>query len=220
MPTVPVDLRAIVDAFHWAYYYGPGGPEARARLYEDTYWMGVRCQKCPLDLWMYQEILCKVRPATVIETGTLYGGSALFLAHVLDLLGAGHVLTIDVTPQPERPLHPRITYVAGSSTDPAVFETDILPTLCAPVLVVLDSDHARDHVRREIALYAPLVTVGSYLIVEDTNVHGHPVEPDHVPGPYEAVDEFLAREPAFERDYGRERFLMTFNPGGYLLRTR
>jgi cephalosporin hydroxylase len=139
---------------------------------------------------------------------------------MLDLLGAGHVLTIDVTPQPERPVHPRITYVAGSSTDPAVLETDVLPTLCAPVLVVLDSDHARDHVRREIALYAPFVTVGSYLIVEDTNVRGHPVEPDHIPGPHEAVEEFPAREPAFERDYGRERFLMTFNPGGYLLRTR
>ena len=87
-------------------------------------------------------------------------------------------------------------------------------------MVILDSDHRKDHVVDELRLYSPLVTKGSYLIVEDTNINGRPVFPGFGPGPAEAVDDFLAATTAFERDLSRERFFVTFNPGGYLRRVQ
>ena len=85
-------------------------------------------------------------------------------------------------------------------------------------MVILDSDHSRDHVLRELELYAPLVTPGCYVVVEDTNVNGHPVVPRFGPGPMEAVQEYLATTDAFEVDRSREKLLLTFNPSGYLRR--
>jgi len=85
-------------------------------------------------------------------------------------------------------------------------------------LVILDSDHSKAHVLQEMELYAPMISVGSYLIVEDTNLHGHPVLPEFGPGPMEAVAEFLPKNPDFIVDRSREKFFMTFNPGGYLKR--
>jgi cephalosporin hydroxylase len=83
---------------------------------------------------------------------------------------------------------------------------------------VLDSDHACEHVLAELEAYGPLVTPGCYLIVEDTNVNGHPVLAEHGPGPAEAVETFLATGAIFDVDRDRERLLLTFNPGGYLRR--
>ena len=85
-------------------------------------------------------------------------------------------------------------------------------------MVVLDSDHTRDHVAEELRLYAPLVTSGCYLVVEDTNVNGNPVLPEFGPGPQEAVAEFLAQTDDFEVDHEREKLMLTFNPNGYLRR--
>ena len=85
-------------------------------------------------------------------------------------------------------------------------------------MVVLDSDHSQENVLRELEVYAPLVTPGQYLVVEDTNVNGHPVLPEHGPGPYEAVQQFLAGTSDFEFDPQCERFLFTQNPGGWLRR--
>ena len=85
-------------------------------------------------------------------------------------------------------------------------------------MVILDSDHRKDNVLAELRAYSPLVQPGDYLIVEDTNVNGHPLVPDFGPGPMEAVDEFLATDDSFEIDPAREKFYMTFNPRGYLRR--
>jgi len=88
------------------------------------------------------------------------------------------------------------------------------------VLVLLDSDHSKDHVLAELRAYSGFVTAGSYLIVEDTNIGGHPVSTDAGPGPMEAVDEFLAENRTFAIDESKEKFFLTFNPRGYLRRTR
>jgi cephalosporin hydroxylase len=87
-------------------------------------------------------------------------------------------------------------------------------------MVMLDSDHTAAHVRQELGLYSDLVTVGSHLIVEDTNVNGHPVAPEFGPGPAEAVADFLAADGRFEVDRGAERLLFSMNPGGFLVRLR
>jgi cephalosporin hydroxylase len=86
-------------------------------------------------------------------------------------------------------------------------------------MVILDSDHSFGHVLSELRSYAPLVSTGCYLIVEDTNVNAHPVRPDFGPGPMEAVRMFLAEDGGFVVDDSREKLLMTFNPGGYLRRS-
>lgn len=212
------DEKAIVEAFHRLYY---DGPEGEGRVHHRTRWMGVPCLKTPLDLWIYQEILFEIRPDLVVETGTHLGGSALFLAHMLDLLGHGEIVSIDVLDAPGRPGHPRIRYVRGSSADEAVVRGALTGRSEGEIrLVILDSDHSRDHVRRELELFAPVVSKGSYLVVEDSNVHGHPVLPEHGPGPAEAIAAFLPAHPEYARDASREKFLLTYNPGGYLKRVR
>jgi cephalosporin hydroxylase len=110
--------------------------------------------------WVYQELLYEVRPHLVIETGTYAGGSALYLAHVLDILGQGTVVTIDIE-QRLRPTHPRITYVHGSRSDPAVAAAMQREHPADRVAVILDADHTEAHVRQELALFAPRVNVGS-----------------------------------------------------------
>lgn len=199
----------VTDAFHRLYY--------DSAVRKDTYWLGTRAQKCPLDLWIYQEILHETRPDLILETGTAHGGSALYLASVCDLLSRGEIVTVDISPIEGRPEHPRITYLTGSSTAGEVVE-EIERHVAGHerVLVILDSDHSRDHVLDELRTYSRWVSTGSYLIVEDTNVNGHPALPEHGPGPTEAVEEFLAETDEFELDAAREKFFLTFNPRGFL----
>ena len=85
--------------------------------------------------------------------------------------------------------------------------------------MILDSNHAMPHVLQECRVYSEFVTPGSYLIVEDTNINGHPVFPHSGPGPMEAVRAFLAENPDFHADRSREKYLLSFNPGGFLRRT-
>ncbi|MHA6792342.1 CmcI family methyltransferase [Pseudonocardia bannensis] len=203
----------VLDAFHRLYY------DLRERTRENNSWLGVKIWKCPLDLWVYQELLYRVRPDLVVETGTYKGGSAYFMAGIFDLMGYGRVLTVDVDEDGDRPEHDRIEYVTGSSLDPAVLaQVREEAARNKTVLVILDSDHHCDHVLAELREYSGIVTPGSYLIVEDTNINGHPVRAEYGPGPREAVDIFLADARDFVPDAACEKFLLTWNAGGYLRR--
>jgi cephalosporin hydroxylase len=209
-PPTPAVRDTIVRQFHRLYYH------SYAQTWKDTVYRGVTIWKCPLDLWLYQEMLHDLRPDLIVETGTAFGGSAYYLANLCDTLDTGRIITIDVEPQPNRPEHPRISYVTASSTDPAVVEQVRSAAGDGTVLVILDSDHSKGHVLDELRAYADIVSVGSYVVVEDTNVNGHPAYPEFGPGPMEAVDAFLAEDDRFVIDEGREKFFMTFNPRGYL----
>ncbi len=215
---MPHRLRSsgeIVDRFHRLYF----DAHLRGGTWADTRWLGIPVAKCPLDLWVYQEIVHETRPELLVETGTYTGGSALFFASLFDLLGAGQVVTVDTDIHEARPEHERITYLSGSSIEPRIVEqVAALAAGAERVLVVLDSDHRREHVLAELRAYADIVTPGSYLIVEDTNVNGHPVAPEFGPGPLEAVERFLAEDDRFAVDRSREKFLLTFNPSGFLRR--
>jgi cephalosporin hydroxylase len=208
--------QMVIEGFHELYY---NGSTDEGEIFTRTYWMGVPCLKCPLDLWIYQEIIAEIRPDILIETGTYMGGSALFLAHMLDLIGKGEVISIDIASCAARPLHPRINYIQGSSTDANLIDSllKIRPDN-ETRLVILDSDHSKSHVLQELNVLAPYVSLGSYLIVEDTNINGHPTYPSFGEGPYEAVEEFLTTNKSFVVDKTREKFLLTFNPNGYLRR--
>lgn len=184
-----------------------------------TSFLGIQTLKYPSDLWVYQEIVSELLPDLIVETGTWHGGSALFLAVVCDGLDHGRVISIDIDPGQPLPEHERITYMRGSSIDPTVLawvreQAGRVET----VMVILDADHSRDHVLAELEAYGDVVTPGSYLIVEDTNVNGHPVLPGHGPGPGEAVERFLRGDARFVADRSRERLFITANPGGFLRR--
>jgi len=209
-PVGPRVDQSVVDAFHQIAY--------ERQL---VWWMGVDMQKYPTDLLMYQEILYECRPDLIIECGTWHGGSALYLAHLCDLMQHGMVVTVDVNRFLGFPQHPRILYVTGSSVDQKIVDQVKLTAQgFRAIMVILDSDHSKAHVLRELELYSPLVTPRQYLIVEDTDVHGHPVRLDHPAGPFEAVESWLPKNEGFVRDEACERFLMTLNPGGYLRRIR
>jgi cephalosporin hydroxylase len=117
----------------------------------------------------------------------------------------------------------RVDFMLGSSTDPALVAKIAERVKGKKVVVLLDSDHSAPHVRRELEMYAPLVNVGSYIIVQDSNVNGHPVLPNFAGGqggPWEAVEQSLKSNDNFEIDKTRERLLLTFVPNGYLKRIK
>jgi cephalosporin hydroxylase len=207
--------RSVDDEFLVGYYNDDH------KTWRNTYWLGVETQKCPADMWVFQEIMQETRPDLIIEAGTNMGGSALFFASMFDLLGGGEIITIDVLAHSLRPEHPRITYLQGSSTDHGIIEEVTRRAKAAQrVMVVLDSDHSKAHVLDELRQLGPLVSPGCYLIVEDTIVNGNPVLPAFGPGPAEAVEQFLGSEGTpFIVDREREKFHLTFNRGGYLRRT-
>jgi cephalosporin hydroxylase len=211
----PQTEQDVIDRFHRLYYdAGQFG-----KTLKSTFWLGVPTAKCPLDLWVYQEILFELRPDVIIETGTARGGSALFLASMCDLIGNGRIITIDIQRPATLPTHARIQYLHGSSVAPPIVQSVRAQVGASDrVMVILDSDHSHSHVLQELRTYAPLVTRGSYLVVEDTDVNGHPVYPDHGPGPTEAIQEFLQESREFVIDREKEKFLMTLNPQGYLRR--
>ncbi len=196
-------------------------------------WMGQGILKYPSDLMIYQEIIWDVKPELIIECGTYAGGTTLFLAHMLDLLGDNPisiVMSIDPYDHPPRREHPRIKYIQGSSTEYSVVQQIEKEKrnrwrggYPVPTLVILDSDHSAPHVLNELKLYSPFVSVGSYIIVEDSNVNGHPVFPDHGPGPMEAMAEWWNTTDAkhfFRVDHSREHFLISANPNGFIQRTK
>jgi cephalosporin hydroxylase len=205
--------RRIAQAFHQRYYADA------AHTWKATTWLGVTVHKNPCDLWIMQELITKARPDWIIECGTLYGGSALFLASVCALLEHGHVLSIDTTPLARRPLHPRLRYRLGDALAPDTLRWVRGQVAGGTCMVILDDDHHAPHVLAELRAYSPFVSRGQYCIVEDGNLNGYPVEPQFGPGPREALQQWFREDhPPFEIDGQCEKHGLTFNPSGYLRR--
>jgi len=183
-------------------------------------WLGHPIWQNILDLWTIQETLHEIQPDLLIESGTHRGGSALFFAHLFDLMGKGRVVTIDVD-QRHEVTHPRITFLTGNSTTPDTLQqirraVDAVP---GPVMVILDSDHHSSHVAMEMEAYSRFVTVDSYMLVQDGVIDIMPTLRSDRPGPLPAIRQFLRGHPEFEIDRSRSsRFLVTHHPLGWLRR--
>ncbi len=221
MVASPKNEAEIIKNFHQLLYL------SKIWSPETTYprWRGIQIAKHPNDIMSIQQILWETKPGLYIETGTYHGGSALFVADMMDIMGIdqGKVISIDKDHPADLPDHPRIIYHTGSSvgdgTKRFLKEDGIMDT-DERIMVSLDSDHSKSYVLRELALYAALVSPGCYLIVEDTAFNGHPISPEFGPGPMEALDEWLPTEMGqrFSVDRYRELGLVTSNPRGFLRR--
>jgi cephalosporin hydroxylase len=205
----------------------------RTRYVYNFTWLGRPIIQLPQDILAMQEIIHQVRPDLIVETGIAHGGALVFYSSMLDLVDVpeGLVVGVDVEIRPHNraaleahPTFGRMRLIEGSSTDPAVVaQVRALARGRRRILVTLDSSHTHDHVLRELELYSPLVTRGSYLVVFDTAVEQLPKElyPDRPWGPgnspLSAVQSFLRTSERFVVDRAIDQKLaLTAAPGGYL----
>jgi cephalosporin hydroxylase len=204
----------------------------RYRWLHQNSWMGEPLLNLPQDMFALQEIIYRTKPDYIIETGVAWGGSLLFSASMLELMGGKKVIGIDIyIPKNLRSrlaksarLFSRIKLVTGSSTDCSTIEkVKKIIGNCKKVVVILDSFHTHDHVLEELRSYAPFVGKGFYLICGDTIVESIPAQ-GHRPRPWgpgnnpaTALKEFLKTKKRFlvDRDIDA-KLLFTCHPGGYI----
>ncbi len=197
-------------------------------------WMGVPIIQLPADVMATQEVIWATKPDIIVETGVARGGSVLFMASLLELIGKGTVVGIDIDIRPHNrdsieshPMARRISLIQGSATDVATLakvRAEIAPS--ASVMVVLDSNHGRDHVLAELRAYGALVTPGQYLVVADTLLGL--LEPSQTPTrrsqvwrkgdePLSALQAYLKETDRFEPDpVINGKMILASSPGGYL----
>jgi cephalosporin hydroxylase len=212
--------QTIVRRFHEIWYDSH-------QTWEQNKWFGVQTSQNPMDVWVMEELIVETKPDFIIECGSWNGGSAALWALILSQANpAGRVLSIDIEDRTQEArklpiVEAKVEFIAGASTAPEVVAKVAARVAGKKVLVLLDSDHHKANVLKELQTYAPLVQVGGYIVVEDSNVNGNPVGAGFGPGPKEAIDEFLpTKNGAFVVDKARERLLFTFAPGGFLKRVK
>lgn len=211
---------------------------AKTFPYKHSYnfdWFGRPIIQYPHDIVAMQELIWKIKPDLVIETGIAHGGSLIFYASMLELLGKGKVLGVDIEIRTHNrqaieshPFFKRIKLIEGSSTDEKVFQSvEKIAKKHKTILVVLDSLHTHNHVFAELNKYSKFVSKGSYLVVFDTFVEYFPkaITLNRPWGkgsnPATAVFEFLKKNKNFICDRKIEnKLLLTTAPGGYLKRLK
>jgi cephalosporin hydroxylase len=197
-------------------------------------WLGVPIIQFPQDIIGLQEIIWKIKPDLIIETGIARGGSLIFSASMLQLIGKGSVLGIDVDIRKENkekilkhPLNKRIKMIEGSSIDKIVInKVNKIAKNKKNILVILDSNHTHDHVLSELKAYSKIVKKGSYVIVFDTRIEDIPDKYskklmngdwNKKDNPKTAVHEFLKENKRFKIDHDIEnKLLITVAPDGFL----
>lgn len=196
-------------------------------------WMGIPIIQLPADIIATQEVIWKTKPDIIIETGVARGGSVLFMASILEMMGNGQVIGVDIDIRKHNresieahPMSKRVTLIEGGSVDES-----ILKQVCANipdgarVMVVLDSDHSRDHVLEECRAYGPMVTKDCYMVVADTLV-GH-LDEKNAPqnrsqvwykgnDPLTALQDYMLESDRFEIDLEiNGKLVLSSSPGGY-----
>ena len=190
-------------------------------VFDKVSWMGRPIWKNVLDAWIYQEIVHEIKPDVIVEIGSKYGGSTAYFADLLELMKKGIVISIDIDRSQYDLEHERVIPLTGNSSDPEILGK--VRELCQgkSVMVVQDGAHYKKQVLEDLVNYSCLVSLGSYYIVEDGIVDLFN-EGDGLgfrePGPLAAVEEFLEANPDFEPDLERERYILTYNPKGFLKR--
>ncbi len=193
----------------------------RQVVFEQVSWMGIPTLKNVLDLWIYQELIVKIKPDWIVEMGSFQGGSTLYLAQILENIGSGRVLSIDIDHSQFKATHPRINKLTGSTQDAGIINQVFRQCSAGKVMIIHDADHTEAMVLADLHSYADLVSKDSYFIVEDGIVDLF--APGTLlgdvmggPGPLPAIREFIKTDPRFIIDRQCERYQLTYNPNGYL----
>ncbi|MBJ2151164.1 CmcI family methyltransferase [Paracoccus sp. IB05] len=216
-----LDMLTALDRYDYSYLWS---------------WMGVPIIQMPADIMATQEVIWETKPDVIIETGVARGGSVLFMASLLEVMGKGKVIGVDIDIRAHNreaieshPMSKRVVLIEGGSADEDTLtkvRAEIPPG--ARVMVVLDSDHSRDHVLAECRAYGDLVTEGCYLVVADTLV-GH-VSEENAPKkrsklwfagnePLSALRDYMAETDAFEvNEVLNGKLVLSSSPGGYIRR--
>lgn len=201
-------------------------------------WLGRPIIQLPEDIVRLQEVVVGVRPDVIVETGVAHGGSSVLFASLCELLGHGRVISVDIEIRPRNreaieahPLAARITLVEGDSAEEhTLARVQRLISESERVFVFLDSNHSKAHVLAELRLYAPLVSVGSYVVVADGIVQDLVSAPRSTPdwgwnNPLAAIDLFLAERNDFVQEDPTRPFQegcvesdVTYWPRGWLRR--
>lgn len=202
--------------------------------YEYSYhfnWLGLPIIQYPQDIIALQEIIWKIKPELIIETGVARGGSMIFLASILEMIGRGKVIGIDIKIHEENknaikkhPMFKRITLIEDSSiSKKTIKKIHELSKNKKHVMVILDSNHTHAHVLSELKAYSPLISKGSYLVVFDTLISSLPKEFfknrswTKSKNPSSAITEFLKINNRFKIDKTiSDKLLITAAPDGYL----
>lgn len=218
-----LDLLTSLDAYDYSYLWS---------------WMGVPIIQMPADVMATQEVIWDTKPDVIIETGVARGGSVLFMASLLEMIGKGKVIGVDIDIRAHNresiethPMSKRVVLIEGGSVDEdTVARVRAEIPAGAKVMVVLDSDHSRSHVLAECRAYGPLVTPGCYMVVADTIV-GHMSE-EIAPKkrsklwfqgnePLSAMQDYMAECDLFEVDpVINGKLVVASSPGGYLRRIK
>jgi cephalosporin hydroxylase len=178
-------------------------------------WRGVHTIKFPTDLILYQEAIYQNKPDYIIKTGTRFGGSAIFFADMLKLFNpSGKVITVDIT-SGNFPQDPMIKYITGSSTDIAIIQQISQEVSGKKVMVVLDSDHRSNHVKREMHHYGRMVTKGQFMVVEDCYMRNEAKK-----GPGVALDWYLTKTNKFNLEHPEDKYFVAVTRGGWLRRIK
>ena len=203
----------------------------RAKYSYNFSWLGRPIIQVPQDMFALQELIWSIRPDFVVETGVAFGGSVIFYASLLELVGKGRVIGIDIEIRTHNrsaiehhPLSHRIDLIEGSSISPQVVHAVRQKVKNARrVIVCLDSNHTHDHVLAELELYTPFIKKGGYCVVFDTGIEDLPrnMIVDRPWGlgnnPKTAVRAFLKNNKRFRIDKNVEgSLLLTAAPDGYL----
>ncbi len=219
MPDSPIDSETLESNLattlrEWVERY------QQKLVFEHVRYRGVPTWKNVLDLWIYQEIIWEAGIEVVIEIGARHGGTTLWLSDLLrNLRGeSGTVVSIDLEP-PGLDLPANVHFICGDSVAPETVVAARSVSLGRKTLVIADGNHAADHVLQEMHLYTPLISEGSYFIAEDGIVDVMEWN-EYTPGPMVAAQRFLAETNEFVLDRTREKFLLTYAPGGFLKRVR
>ena len=196
-------------------------------------WMGIPIIQLPADIMTTQEVIWKTKPDIIIETGVARGGSVLFMASILEMMGNGQVIGVDIDIRKHNresieahPMSKRVTLIEGGSVDESILK-QVRANIPdgARVMVVLDSDHSRDHVLEECRAYGPMVTKDCYMVVADTLV-GHLDEKEAPQNrsqvwfkgndPLTALQDYMLESDRFEIDLEiNGKLVLSSSPGGY-----
>ncbi len=207
------------------------------RIYYDWTWLGIPIIQTPSDMMMIQELIFRLRPKTVIETGVAHGGGLIFYSSILKLIHGNEYSVIGIEIDfrehnrkilEKHPLYKNVHVIEGDCTSAATIQKikDLQPDLSGNVIVVLDSYHGKDHVLKELELYSDLVNAGGYIVVCDTIVdtlEGIELTDKTVSkgnGPLSAIGEFIKKDPRFVIDENYNKLFISHAHNGFLKKIR